>query len=162
MGRVDYSEAGHGAASLAVTMINDPEANQIQVYDVESGALLQTPSTHGKGGVGGNAGGVKQYSDALVAVVNNGSADVAVFVRVGNRLRFDKVVQTTSAPVSIDFGNDHLYVAGATTVDSFAIYHDNVAFRDGTAGLELAPGEAPPAGSTPRSVCSTVVACSSP
>ena len=86
---------------------------------------------------------MKQYSDALVAVVNNGSADIAVFVRVGNRLRIDKVVQTTSAPVSIDFGNDHLYVAGATTVDSSAIYHDNVAFRDGAAGFELATGGAP-------------------
>ena len=83
-----------------------------------------------------------------MAVVNNGSGDVAVFARVGNRLRFDKVVHTTSAPVSIDFGNDHMYVAGATTVDSFAMYHDTVGFLDGTAGLELATGGTPPAGST--------------
>ena len=145
---VTHAEAGHTAASLAVTMTNDPMANQIKVYDTDSGALVQTLSTHGKGGAGGNARGVKQFSNTVVAVVNNGSGDVALFLRVGDRLRFDKVVRTTSAPVSIDFGNDHMYVAGATTVDSFAMYHDNVGFIDGTVGLELATGGAPPAGST--------------
>ena len=30
---VGYAEASHGVASLAVTMTNDPQANQIQVYD---------------------------------------------------------------------------------------------------------------------------------
>jgi hypothetical protein len=129
-------------------MTNNPDANEIQVYDVESGALVQTLSTHGKGGVGGNARGVKQFDDELVAVVNNGSGDVALFTRVGNRLRFDKSVRTSSAPVSIDFGNDHMYVAGATTVDSFAMHHDTVGALDGSVGLELATGGAPPVGST--------------
>jgi hypothetical protein len=145
---VNRAEAGRSAASLAVTMTNDPMANQIKVYDADSGALLQTLSTHGKGGVGGNARGVKQFGDAVLAVVNNGSGDVALFQRVGDRLRFDKLVRTTSAPVSIDFGNDHMYVAGSTSVDSFAMYHDSVAFIDGSAALELATGGAPPAGST--------------
>ena len=39
--------------------------------------LLQTLSTHGKGGVGGNARGVKQYNGELFAAVNNGSNTVA-------------------------------------------------------------------------------------
>ena len=100
-------------------MTNDPMSNQIKVYDAGTHVLLQTLSTHGKGGVGGNARGVKQYNGELFAAVNNGSNTVAVYRRDGNRLRFDKLVTTTSAPVSVDFGNDHLYVAGATTVDSF-------------------------------------------
>ena len=62
----------------------------------------------------------------LVAVVNNGSNSVALFRRDGDVLKFDKVVSTTSAPVSVDFGNDHLYVAGATTVDSFVLHQNSV------------------------------------
>ena len=57
------------------------------------------------------------------------------------------MVATTSAPVSVDFGNDHLYVAGATTVDSFVL-HGSVGWLDGTSELALAGGGIPPAGST--------------
>ena len=141
-------KADHRAATLAVTMTNDPTTNQIKVYDVNSGALLHTLSTRGKGGAGGNARGVKQYRGEIVAVVNNGSNTVAVYQREGNGLRFDKLVTTTSAPLSIDFANDHMYVAGATTVDSFVMHRNNVDWLDGTASLELVGGGAPPAGST--------------
>src|SRR5262245_58095005 len=137
---------GHGR-TLVVTMTNDQNVNQIKVYDAESHALLQTLSTHGKGGVGGNARGVKQYDGRLVAVVNNGSGSVALFRRDGDVLKFDKAVQTTSAPVSVDFGNDHLYVAGATTIDSFVLHENSVQWIDGTADLVLAGGGIPPAGS---------------
>jgi len=139
--------SGNGR-TLVVTMTNDPNANQIRVYDAESHVLLQTLSTYGKGGVGGNARGVKQNDGRLVAVVNNGSNSVALFRRDGDRLKFDQVVSTTSAPVSVDFGNDHLYVAGATTVDSFVLHQDSVQSLDGTTALELAGGGTPPAGST--------------
>jgi hypothetical protein len=141
-------EADRRAVTLAVTMTNDPTTNQIKVYDVGSRALLQTLATRGKGGAGGNARGVKQYRGEIVAVVNNGSNTVALYNRDGNGLRFDKLVTTTSAPVSIDFANDHMYVAGATTVDSFVIRHNVVEWLDGTASLELATGGAPPTGST--------------
>jgi hypothetical protein len=141
-------QAGHRAATLAVIMTNDPTANQIKVYDVATHALLQTLSTHGKGGVGGNARGVKQYSGELFAVVNNGSNTVALFKRDGNLLKFDKLVRTSSAPVSVDFTHDHLYVAGATTVDSFVLHRNNVEWMDGTAALELFGGGTPPNGST--------------
>ena len=97
-------QAGHRAVTLAVTMTNDPMANQIKVYDVDHHVLLQTLSTHGKGGVGGNARGVKQYNGELFAAVNNGSNTVALYRREGDRLKFDKLVTTTSAPVSVDFG----------------------------------------------------------
>ncbi len=59
-------QAGHRAVTLAVIMTNDPMSNQIKVYDVGTHVLLQTLSTHGKGGVGGNARGVKQYNGELV------------------------------------------------------------------------------------------------
>jgi DNA-binding beta-propeller fold protein YncE len=139
--------SGHGR-TLVVTMTNDQNSNQIKVYDAESHALLQTLSTHGKGGVGGNARGIKQYDGRLVAVVNNGSGNVALFRRDGDVLKFDKVIQTTSAPVSVDFGNDHLYVAGATTADSFVLDESSVEGLDGTTELALAGGGIPQAGST--------------
>jgi hypothetical protein len=142
-----HASGGHGRA-LVVTMTNDPDANQIRVYDSESHALLQTLSTHGKGGAAGNARGIRQHDGRLVAVVNNGSNDVALFRRDGDVLKFDKVVSTTSAPVSVDFGNDHMYVAGATTVDSFVLHQNSVEALDGTTDLALANGAAPPAGST--------------
>ena len=142
-----HASGGHGR-TLVVSLTNDPNANQILVYDAESHVLLQTLSTHGAGGVGGNARGVKQHDGRLVAVVNNGSNSVALFRRDGDLLKFDKVVSTTSAPVSVDFGNDHLYVAGATTVDSFVLHQNSVQWLDGTTALELAGGGVPPAGST--------------
>jgi putative oxidoreductase len=142
-----FHASGHGR-TLVVTMTNDQNANQLEVYDAESHALLQTLSTHGKGGVGGNARGIKQHDGRLVAVVNNGSGTVALFRRDGDVLRFDKVIPTTSAPVSVDFGNDHLYVAGATTVDSFVLRESSVEWLDGTAGLALVGGGIPQAGST--------------
>jgi len=137
--------SGH-RRTLVVTMTNDPVANQIKIYDADSHVLLQTLSTHGKGGASGNARGIRQHDDTI-AVVNNGSSNVAMFTRNGDALRFDRVVSTTSAPVSVDFGNDHLYVAGATTVDSFVL-RDGSAWLDGTTGLTLAGGGPPPTGST--------------
>jgi hypothetical protein len=138
----------NGERTLIVTMTNDPDANQIRVYDAASRVLLQTLSTYGQGGAGGNARGIKQHDGRLVAVVNNGSNNVAIFRRVGDVLKFDQVVATTSAPVSVDFANDHLYVAGATTVDSFVLRQNAVDWIDGTVDLRLAGGGAPPAGST--------------
>lgn len=135
-------------STLAVVMTNDAQVNQIKVYDARTKALVQTLATDGMGGVGGNARGVKQFEGEIVAAVNFGSNSVAVFRRHGDRLRFDKTVTTTSPPVSIDFGNDHMYVAGATTVDSFELQHGTVGWRDGSARLQLVGGGAPPDGST--------------
>jgi len=145
---VATAQAEPPGLTLAVVMTNDPNANQIKVYDTKTGALLQTLSTHGKGGAGGNARGVKQYQGELFAAVNNGSSSVAVFRRDRDHLKFEKVVGTTSQPVSVDFGNDHMYVAGATTVDSFVIHDERVDGLDGTTGLVLADGGTPPDGST--------------
>ena len=134
--------------TLAVTMTNDPASNAVKVYDATSRTLLQTLSAGGKGGVAGNARGVKQSNGKVVAVVNNGSNNVAVFERAGNKLVFQRLVSTSSAPVSIDFGNNHMYVACASTVDSFLMFGNEVAFRDGSTGLVLAGGGVPLSGST--------------
>jgi hypothetical protein len=134
--------------TLAVTMTNDATTNALRVYDARTRQLVQTLATHGKGGVSGNARGIRTVDGDLLAVVNNGSGSVAVFSRRGNRLAFEQLVATTSAPVSIDFGNGHMYVAGAMTVDSFPIRHGRVEAMDGTTLLQLADGSAPPAGST--------------
>jgi len=147
-GAASIHASGGQGRTLVVTMTNDPNENQIKVYDAQSHALLQTLSTHGKGGAAGNARGIKPNDGRLVAVVNNGSNSVALFSRDGDALRFDKVVSTTSAPVSVDFGNDHLYVAGATTVDSFVMHQNSVEGLDGTSALALAGGGAPLPGST--------------
>lgn len=134
--------------TLVVTMTNDPESNQIRVYDAATHVLLQTLSTHGRGGAAGNARGIREYDGRLVAVVNNGSGTVALFRRDGDVLKFDTLVPTSSAPVSVDFGSDHMYVAGATTVDSFVLHESSVDSLDGTADLALAGGGSPPSGST--------------
>jgi len=139
--------SGH-ARTLVLTMTNDPQGNQLKVYDADSRALLQTLSTHGKGGAGGNARGITRDDGRLVAVVNNGSNTVAIFRRDGDALTFDQLVWTTSAPVSLDFGNEHLYVAGATTVDSFVVRERSIGWMDGTTDLVLAGGGLPPVGST--------------
>jgi len=142
------SAADRHGRDLAIVATNDPSANQLEVYDVGAGVLLQRLSTHGKSGAAGNARGVRQLEGDVVAVVNFGSSNVTLFRREGDRLRFDGQVQTTSQPVSIDFGNGHMYVAGVTTVDSFVMHEGEVGRLDGTAQLELAGGGAPSEGST--------------
>jgi hypothetical protein len=144
---VTTMRASNHSVTLAVVMTNDATANQIQVYDTATNTLLQTLSTRGQGGVSDNARGIRQQYGDLVAAVNNGSNNVALFQRTGNGLKFDGLLATSSAPVSVDFGNDHLYVAGTTTIDSFAL-RGGSAWLDGTASLELDGGGIPPVGST--------------
>jgi hypothetical protein len=143
-----YAQAEDSQKTLAITMTNDPTANAVIVVDAATHVRLQTLSTNGKGGVTQNARGVKQYKGRLFAAINNGSGTVAVFRRSGDRLMFEQLVVTTSAPVSVDFANDHMYVAGATSVDSFIILGNHIGSLDGTAGLALADGSLPPNGSS--------------
>jgi hypothetical protein len=133
---------------LAITMTNDPDANAVIVIDAFTHARIQTLSTNGKGGVSGNARGVAQFDGRLFAAVNNGSGTVALFTRAGDHLVFEQLVVTTSAPVSVDFVNNHMYVAGSTRVDSFIVHGNHVGAMDGTTGLVLAGGGLPPDGST--------------
>jgi len=134
--------------TLVITMTNDPNANALLVVDAETNALLQTISTGGKGGVAGNARGVKQYDGQLLAAVNYKSGTVSIFRREDDRLSLDQLVVPTSLPVSVDFSNDHLYVAGDSTVDSFEVHGHHVGRLDGTTHLALAGGGAVNPGAT--------------
>jgi hypothetical protein len=143
-----YMQAENPQKTLIITMTNDTANNAIAVFDAATHTRIETLSTNGKGGVGGNARGVNQYNGQLFAAVNNGSGTVAVFRRSGDRLIFQQLVVTTSAPVSVDFANGHMYVAGSSSVDSFVIHGSHVGALDGTTGLVLADGSLPPDGST--------------
>jgi hypothetical protein len=99
-------------------------ANQLLVFDTE-GALIQTVSTQGQGGVGGNAGGIATLG-STVAVVNFGSQSVTIFDRGPQGFRVGQLVPTLSSPVSVAFGHDHLYVLGTTTVESHRLHESAV------------------------------------
>ncbi len=138
--------AAHSAADSDRTLVvsaSNGTANQLLIYDV-SGNLLKTIPTQGQGGVGGNAGGIA-YSHDRLAVVNFGSGNVSVFARDADRSSFhlEGVVQALASPVSVAFGNDHLYVLSTTHVESHAVGPRGVAaLADGAAGLVLADGSA--------------------
>src|ERR1700688_994048 len=129
------------AADPFVVTASNATSNQLLVYS-PSGTLLQTLSTKGTGGATGNAGGV-QTSNGLVAVVNFGSQSVSIFQVGHNGLSLAQVVPTVVNPVSVAFGENHLYVLGATQVESHAIFGNFVNTNpDGLSTLLVADGSA--------------------
>ena len=104
---------------LVVTASN-AASNQLLVYDT-AGNLVQAVPTKGQGGAGGNAGGIAAQ-DGRLAVVNFGSQTVSLFDRTGHDFQFRELIPVASSPLSVAFGHDHLYVLGATTVESHKIY----------------------------------------
>src|SRR5580704_4155148 len=132
---------GVQAADPFVVTASNATANQLLVYS-PSGKLLQTLSTKGAGGATGNAGGV-QTSNGLVAVVNFGSQSVSIFQVGHDGLLLTEVVPTVANPVSVAFGENHLYILGATRVESHAIFGDFVNTNpDGVSTLLVADGSA--------------------
>jgi len=111
------SAEGAAHAPLVLTASN-ATTNELVVLDA-TGAVLRRIPTQGQGGVAGNAGGIATSRDR-VAVVNFGSANVSIFQRDdgGRQFRVEQVVQTLGSPVSVAFGNDHLYVLTTTGVES--------------------------------------------
>jgi hypothetical protein len=127
--------------TLVVTAAN-ADTNQLLVYDA-TGQLVQTVSTQGKGGASGNAGGVAAGAEGMIAVVNYGSQSVAILSRHGNGFSVSQVVGTASAPLSVAFGQEHLYVLGTTKVESHRITGSHVATSpDGVVPLLLGDGSA--------------------
>lgn len=104
--------------TLVITASNAAE-NQLLVYDAK-GTLMHTIATGGKGGVSGNAGGITVWKNH-VAVVNFGSQTVSVLEAEGTSLELKSTIEAASSPVSVAFGNDHLYILGTTKVESHAI-----------------------------------------
>jgi hypothetical protein len=128
------------SGALVVTSSN-AATNQLLVYDT-TGVLVQTLATQGNGGVSGNAGGIA-VQKGTVAVVNFGSQSVSLFTRGEGGFSFDQVIQTASAPVSVAFGSDHLYVLGTATVESHRVSGGAVeATPDGVAALLHGDGSA--------------------
>jgi hypothetical protein len=109
--------SAEGRASLVLTASN-AITNELIVMDT-AGTVLKRIPTQGQGGVSGNAGGIAASRDR-VAVVNFGSANVSIFERDdgGRRFRLERVIPTLGSPVSVAFGNDHLYVLTTTHVES--------------------------------------------
>ncbi len=106
-----------GRDSLVLTASN-ATTNELIVMNT-AGAVLRRIPTAGQGGVSGNAGGIAASRDR-VAVVNFGSSNVSIFERDegGRRFRLERVIPTLGSPVSVAFGNDHLYVLTTSHVES--------------------------------------------
>jgi len=128
------------ADTLVVTASN-ATANQLLVYN-SGGKLIQTIPTQGKGGASGNAGGIEAKGN-LVAVVNFGSNSVSMFERWDQGFQVTQLVPTVSSPVSVAFGADHLYILGATKVESHRMFGPFVNSNpDGVVTLLKADGTA--------------------
>src|ERR1700704_3031867 len=99
--------------ALIVTASNTAN-NQLLIYN-PAGTLLKQIPTQGQGGVSGNAGGIAQNRDRL-AIVNFGSGNVSVFVKDFERatLRLESGIRSVASPVSVAFGDDHLYILTTT------------------------------------------------
>lgn len=94
--------------------------------------------TGGLGGASGNAGGVA-VQGSLAAAVNFASSNVTIFVRRGNAMAPTQMIKTSSQPVSVAFGHNHLVVLGVTTAESFPVYGNTVATdNDGVVQLAKA------------------------
>ncbi len=124
--------ASSEAHTLIVTASNT-SANQLLVYS-PAGKRLRTISTGGQGGVSGNAGGIAQEHRRL-AVVNFGSGTVSVFVKdpAHANLRLESVIQAVASPVSLAFGDHHLYILSTTSVESHPVD------SNGTSGVAAGP-----------------------
>jgi hypothetical protein len=137
-GAVAFANADDGQQVLVVTASNTTN-NQLLVYDTTA-KLIQTVSTEGQGGAGGNAGGIASQS-SLLAVVNFGSQSVTLFERTGNRFSFQRSIPTVSNPLSVAFGNNHLYILGTARIESHPLFGSNVGSSpDGVVTLFKADG----------------------
>lgn len=126
---------------MILTASNDPNGNELLVYDA-SGKLMQSVSTSGKGGVPAHAtGGGVGKSDNLIAVVNYNSQSVSLFKKQSNGFRLVQVIPSISKPVSVAFGQNHLYILGTNTIESHRINNDAVnETPDGSSRLLVADG----------------------
>jgi hypothetical protein len=124
--------------ALVVTASNAAK-NQLLVYN-SGGKLIQTVPTQGQGGASGNAGGIAAHGN-LLAVVNFGSQSVSMFERRDNGFAMNQLVPAASSPVSVAFGDGHLYILGTTRVESHRMYGSNVNSNpDGVVQLLKADG----------------------
>lgn len=153
MGAATAVQAGADQNALVVTASNATK-NQLLVYNT-GGQLIQTVPTQGQGGGSGNAGGI-EAKGGMVAVVNFGSQSVSIFERGGNGFHLKQLVPTVSSPVSVAFGDGHLYILGTTKVESHRIdgfYVDSN--PDGVVALLVADGSSAQVGVLPNQLIIT-------
>jgi hypothetical protein len=138
MGAATILQAENNQVPLVVTASNT-SPNQLLVYN-SGGQLVQTVATQGQGGASGNAGGI-EAKGSLIAVVNFGSQSVSIFERHNNSVEMKQLVPTVPGPVSVAFGADHLYILGATKVESHRMNGNDVNTNpDGVVTLLIADG----------------------
>jgi hypothetical protein len=137
----DRSETQASRAPLFLTETNGI-ANYLAVVNTVTQETDYVP-TGGNGGVaaGSNGGGVAA-SGELAAAINYNSLSVTIFRREGNSMVPIQKVSTTSQPVSVAFGHDHLVVLGTTTAESFPVYGNTVGANDGIVQLLIGDGSA--------------------
>ncbi len=130
-----------GSQNALVVTASNASQNQLLVYS-SSGQLMQTVATQGQGGVSGNAGGIEAKGD-LVAVVNFGSQNVSIFKSESDGLQMKELVPAAGSPVSVAFGDGHLYILDTTKVESHRMFGADVdPSPDGVVGLLVADGSA--------------------
>jgi hypothetical protein len=89
--------------------------------------------------------------DKWIAVVNFGSQSVTLFKRQDGSFVLSQVIPAPSKPVSVAFGHRHLYILGATTIESHPLNGDSISERpDGSARLLMADGSAAQVGVLPN------------
>jgi hypothetical protein len=92
----------------------------------------------------------------MVAVINFGSNNVSIFQLQGDGFHMQQLVPTASSPLSVAFGADHLYILGATEVESHALYGPHVNPNpDGIVPLLIADGSAAQVGVLPTQLIIT-------
>jgi hypothetical protein len=125
-----------GREVLVLTSTNDPGANQLVVFSLDtfgtpSLSLVDELPTRGNGGASGNAG-ILQFRGDLGAVANFGSNSVSQIVRDHNLISIGGTIglaPTCKKPDSVALHADHLFVVGANCAESHAWPSGNL---DGT------------------------------
>ena len=122
------AEASPAAAKAAkppfLSMTNGSRNNYLGVVNTATKETSYVP-TNGFGGASGNAGGIAVLG-SMAAVVNFGSQNVTIFLRHGNTMQPVQLIPAASKPLSVTFAHSHLFVLGATTLESFQVYGDTV------------------------------------
>ena len=112
-------------AVFVLTSTNNPSANEVVVFKLDSGAtpslsLVDTLPTKGQGGAGGNAG-ILQFNGDHGAVGNYGTNNVSRIVRHHDFIGIDGTIALAPncyKPDSVALTRDHLFVVGANCAES--------------------------------------------
>lgn len=136
---------------VVVTISNDPINNQLLVLNHE-GKQIQSVPTGGKGGMAPHiVGGGVVANGNLVAVINYDSQNVSLFKLNQGKFQLIQTIQSQTKPVSLAFGNGHLYILGTSTIESHLMNGDRVNEQlDGSARLLVGDGSAAQVGVLPN------------